>query len=74
MRPVQQPRHLAGQVRVHVLHEASELVGVVDRQQEMRVVRQKDHAMAADSEPSLSTAEDAADDLIEGRVWAQEEA
>jgi hypothetical protein len=41
MRPVEESCYLAGEVGVYVLHETSELVGVVDGEQEVEVLDRK---------------------------------
>jgi hypothetical protein len=71
--PIVQALDLAGEVGVQMLHEAGELVGVVNREEEMKVAGHEDRAMAADRDLGLGAAQDTSDDLIQGRARTQEE-
>lgn len=56
LRPVVQSLDLAGEVGIHILHEAGELVGIVHRQQEVEVPGPEDRSVTADLVLALGAA------------------
>jgi len=71
--PADEPPDLAGQVGVDVAHEARELEGVVDIQEEVKMGGGKHVVADADRVLPLGPAEDADDDVVERRAGSKEE-
>jgi hypothetical protein len=70
---VVEPVDLQSEIGVHVPHEVGELLGIVDRQEEMEVRGHEDCGMDTDRNLCLGLAQDASDDFVQRRARPEEE-
>jgi hypothetical protein len=71
--PLIEASGLASQVRIYIAHKAGDLLSILNRNQKMKMVREKNERMELDSVQALGSGEDSDGDGVELLGGAQEQ-